>query len=91
MQWSPQQDAALLNFKRWYADRDGEQVFYLFGYAGTGKTSIALELTQGIDGPVIFAAFTGKAASVMRRRGCGNAQTLHSLLYNVKNASKKRS
>jgi exodeoxyribonuclease-5 len=90
MQWSPQQDAALLNFKRWYADRDGEQVFYLFGYAGTGKTSIALELTQGIDGPVIFAAFTGKAASVMRRRGCGNAQTLHSLLYNVKNASKKR-
>ena len=29
----------------------------------------------------LFAAFTGKAAQVMRNRGCANARTLHSLIY----------
>src|SRR4029078_9398331 len=27
------------------------------------------------------AAFTGKAAQVMRNRGCANARTIHSLIY----------
>jgi len=89
MKWSPQQDKALVDFKQWYEGVE-DDVFYLYGYAGTGKTSIALHLTEGIDGKVIFAAFTGKAASVMRKRGCSGAQTLHSLLYNVKKASQQR-
>lgn len=91
MLWSPQQDAALLKFRNWWRDRSVDDlIFHLFGFAGTGKTTLALELTEGIEGTVLFAAFTGKAASVMRRRGCGNAQTLHSLLYNAKKASQKR-
>lgn len=91
MEWSPQQDKALIAFKRWFANRgEDDLIFHLYGYAGTGKSSIALELTQGIDGPVIFAAFTGKAASVMRKRGCSGAQTLHSLLYNVRKAGAAR-
>jgi exodeoxyribonuclease-5 len=90
MQWSPQQDAALKSFSNWFKNRGSEQVYHLFGYAGTGKSSLALELSQNIKGNVLYAAFTGKAASVMRKKGCSGAQTLHSLLYNVKQASKKR-
>ena len=31
-----------------------------------------------VDGEVKFAAFTGKAASVMRGKGCHGASTIHS-------------
>src|SRR5690606_5554024 len=33
------------------------------------------------DGDVLFAAFTGKAAQVLRSRGARNAKTIHSLIY----------
>src|SRR5262249_54785510 len=38
----------------------------------------------GIDGEVKFAAFTGKAAAVMRGRGCEGASTIHSLIYRAR-------
>lgn len=78
--WSPQQDKALLAASRWLA-APGKQVFRLFGYAGTGKTTLATHLAEDVDGPVCFAAFTGKAALVMRGRGCPEARTIHSLIY----------
>src|SRR5438309_239041 len=56
-------------------------IFRLFGYAGTGKTTLAKHLAQGVNGKVLFAAFTGKAALVMRRKGCEEASTIHSLIY----------
>ncbi len=34
-----------------------------------------------VEGKVQFAAFTGKAALVMRRKGCVGASTIHSLIY----------
>ena len=37
--WSPQQNAALRDVTKWQRSRD--QVFRLFGYAGTGKTELA--------------------------------------------------
>lgn len=89
-QWSPQQDKALMRVSRWLENPDGKQLFRLFGYAGTGKTTLAKHLAQGVNGHVIFAAFTGKAASVLRRNGAGNAQTLHSLIYTPKERSKER-
>lgn len=71
---------ALSSISAWL--RCGEpQVFRLFGYAGTGKTTLAKQIANGLNGEVIFAAYTGKAASVMRARGCAGADTLHSLLY----------
>ena len=77
---SPQQDAALLAVSRWLkAGRP--QVFRLFGYAGTGKTMLAETIAEDAGGEVLFAAFTGKAAQVMRNRGCANARTIHSLIY----------
>ena len=80
MLWSPQQDAALVAVSRWL--KAGEsQVFRLFGYAGTGKTTLARHLAENVGGEVAFAAFTGKAAHVMRGKGCRGAGTIHSLIY----------
>ena len=80
MQWSPQQDAALVAVARWL--KAGEpQVFRLFGYAGTGKTTLARHIAESADGGVVFAAYTGKAAHVMRAKGCVGAGTIHSLIY----------
>lgn len=80
MIWSPQQNDALVRVSNWIKDKNGAQVFKLFGWAGTGKSTLAVHLSQGI-GKVCFAAFTGKAALVMRRRGCIGAGTIHSLIY----------
>lgn len=80
MQFSPQQDDALKAVARWLK-AGTPQVFRLFGYAGTGKTTLARHFAQGLDGAVQFAAFTGKAAQVLRSKGATNARTIHSLIY----------
>ena len=36
------------------------------------------------NGDVVFAAFTGKAAHVMRGKGCRDAGTIHSLIYRLR-------
>jgi exodeoxyribonuclease-5 len=83
MQFSPQQDEALKAVGRWLkAGRP--QVFRLFGYAGTGKTTLARHFAEHVDGSVQFAAFTGKAAQVLRPKGAINARTIHSLIYRPK-------
>lgn len=81
--WSPQQAAALDAAHAWLksAGRGSDPVFRLFGYAGTGKTTLARHLAAGVSGAVCYAAFTGKAALVMRRAGCPEASTIHSLIY----------
>ena len=80
MKFSPQQDGALRSITRWLTEGDS-QVFRLFGYAGTGKTTLAKHIADDIDGDVLFAAFTGKAAMVLRARGARGASTIHSLIY----------
>lgn len=87
MSWSPQQEAALKAVGQWLRSSPGHgatpQVFRLFGYAGTGKTTLAREFAAGLDGDVAFAAFTGKAAHVMQKKGCVDASTIHSLIYRL--------
>lgn len=86
--WSPQQDKALRRVSSWLrSDTRGQQLFRLFGYAGTGKTTLARHLAEGVEGHVIFAAYTGKAASVLRASGATNARTLHSLIYSPRERS----
>jgi len=89
MKFSPQQDAALKAVDDWYRNGD-KQVFHFFGYAGTGKTTLARHLAEGIDGDVLFAAYTGKAAHVLQTKGCHNASTIHSLIYRSRDKSKAR-
>lgn len=87
MRWSPQQDSALKQVNDWLLHGD-EQVFHLFGYAGTGKTTLAKHLAEGVDGTVLFAAFTGKAAYVLQSKGCAGATTIHSLIYHSRDKGK---
>lgn len=65
------------------------QIFKIFGWAGTGKTTLARQIremiqTAGRDnrrrGRVLAATFTGKAALVMQKKGMP-ATTIHSLIY----------
>ena len=41
MDWSPQQAAALKSTQDWLDNPDGPKVFRLFGFAGTGKSTLA--------------------------------------------------
>lgn len=81
MEWSGQQDAALKQVVAWAKDKKGDQVFRLFGFAGTGKTTMAKEIADRIGGNIPFAAFTGKAALMLQSKGCFNASTIHALIY----------
>lgn len=56
------------------------QIFKIFGFAGSGKTTIAARKAQQLGSNVLAATFTGKAALVMRRKGF-NCSTIHSLIY----------
>jgi exodeoxyribonuclease-5 len=88
MQLSPQQDDALQAVARWL--KTGRpQIFRLFGYAGTGKTTLARYFAENVEGQVQFAAFTGKAAQVLRSKGATNARTIHSLIYRPKGEEEK--
>ncbi len=84
MEFSPQQHAAHAAVLAWLTDENRDQVFRLFGYAGTGKTTIAKSLVESVNGTVNFMAYTGKAALVLRSKGCGNATTIHSMIYTPK-------
>lgn len=83
MAWSAQQDAALEAVSSWLK-RGKPQVFRLFGYAGSGKTTLARAIAEDADGNALFGAFTGKAALVMRSKGCKDARTIHSLIYRAR-------
>jgi exodeoxyribonuclease-5 len=84
MAWSPQQENAIRAVKAWMADSNAPQVFRLFGFAGTGKTTLAKYLAEESNGTVLFAAYTGKAALMLRKKGCVGASTIHSLIYKVR-------
>jgi len=83
MQWSADQDRALVAINNWLKNKDAPR-FSLGGYAGTGKTTLAKHIASMVDGEVKFAAFTGKAASVLRKKGCPGATTIHKLCYQPK-------
>jgi len=64
--------------------------FTLGGFAGSGKTTILKSVLERLVGrTVAVAAFTGKATSVLRKKGIGHAQTLHSLIYHYDQETKE--
>jgi exodeoxyribonuclease-5 len=78
---SPGQETAIEAIEKWYHGSN-EQIFRMFGPAGTGKTTIArlVPVALGIS-KYAFGAFSGKAAQVLRSKGCNPAGTLHSMIY----------
>lgn len=78
---APQQLEAVERVKEWVDTFDGSRpFFYLAGYAGTGKTTIAKELAALFSGHTKFACATAKAARVLTRKGCP-ASTVHAIIY----------
>lgn len=54
------------------------------GYAGTGKSTLIQYIISALElwpTQVAYIAYTGKAAQVLRKKGCGGAMTAHRLLY----------
>jgi exodeoxyribonuclease-5 len=76
---SDAQARVLREVEAWLDDPHGPQWKYLAGYAGVGKTSIVRILQDKYR--VAYAAYTGKAAHVLRSKGCEGATTLHKFLY----------
>lgn len=64
--------------------KDHEPWTCIAGYAGTGKSTLVKFIVAALDIPedyVCYIAYTGKAAKVLREKGCPNAMTAHRLLY----------
>lgn len=80
---SEQQGRAAKEIEHWFCGQQ-DRTFVLHGYAGTGKSTIAKVLTQQLPGlnerQSLFMAYTGKAAMVLRQKGC-DASTIHQALY----------
>ena len=66
----------------------GYKYTVIAGYAGSGKSTLIKfiidELPVNPERDVAYAAFTGKAATVLQQKGCQNAVTAHKLLYRAK-------
>ena len=91
IRWSPGQESAIRSVRSWMSSPSAPQVLRLFGPAGTGKTTLVRELVGSAGQAWLYAAFTGKAALVMRQKGCSGAQTIHSLIYRPDGARGTRS
>lgn len=81
---SPQQEQALAKIKAMYNDHDGfgANVIRVFGAAGTGKTTLAKHVGPALGlSRVHYGTFTGKAAHVLRSKGCAPVSTIHSGIY----------
>ena len=64
--------------------KDNEKYTTISGFAGTGKSTLVKFIIDALDvdpSKVAYAAYTGKAAEVLRKKGNPNAMTLHMLLY----------
>lgn len=80
MTLSPKQIQAFDAVMSWH--RGSEKRFVLAGYAGAGKTTLAKYIADAVGvKDVIFCAYTGKAANVLREKGCENTGTIHGFLY----------
>lgn len=86
-----EQEAAVESLRAWALEAKGgrrpaPEAAALRGLAGTGKTVAAAELVARLaaDGArVAVVAPTGRAASVLRRKGVGEATTVHAAAYRL--------
>ena len=85
------QQEALEKSVEWYKNRSGQQIFRIYGYAGTGKTYLIERIVEALSkyvnqSDICFCTPTGKAASVlMQRFAYDNISTIHRLIYHTTN------
>lgn len=84
---SPLQERAIRAIIEWFTSGPkSQQVFYLAGYAGTGKSTVCAEVISVLKtkfkvAAVRTAAYTAKAANVLRMKGVEDVSTIHALIY----------
>lgn len=64
--------------------KDHEPYTCISGYAGSGKSTLVSFIISALNidpDEVSYVAYTGKAAQVLRSKGCPGAVTAHRLLY----------
>ena len=64
--------------------KNHEPYTVIAGFAGVGKSTLIRFIIAALDidpALVAYIAYTGKAAQVLRSKGCQNAMTAHKLLY----------
>lgn len=64
----------------WY--ESGTKQFVINGNAGCGKSTLIRLLADSLHCQIAYTSLTGKACNVLTRKGL-NAQTVHSLIYDV--------
>ena len=82
-----EQSAAIEEFSRFAACRDGQSLMILTGSAGTGKTSLAgaiVRAMQDMKQRVVLMAPTGRAAKVFSLNAGSEAFTIHRRIYRQK-------
>lgn len=64
--------------------KDRKAYTCIAGYAGAGKSTLVKFIVEALQIPqsdVCYIAYTGKAALVLKEKGCPNSMTAHRLLY----------
>lgn len=67
--------------------KNNEAYTCIAGYAGTGKSTLVKFIIDALEVPydkIAFCAYTGKAATVLAKKGNPGATTAHRLLYHTK-------
>lgn len=63
-----------------------EKYTCISGFAGTGKSTLVQYIIKELNIPsskIAYVAYTGKAALVLKNKGCPGATTAHKLLYHT--------
>lgn len=66
--------------------KDKEPYTVISGYAGTGKSTLVQYIINELnipDSKIAYVAYTGRAALVLKSKGCPGATTAHKLLYHT--------
>jgi exodeoxyribonuclease-5 len=58
----------------------GSRLTKIYGFAGTGKTTLASIIAERSEIQPLYSAYTGKAASVLSQKTGAPARTVHSLI-----------
>lgn len=86
-----EQEAAVAHVVDWLDNFEFQRVPIkrMIGPAGTGKTTVLKEIARRTRRRMRFCAFAGKAAMVLRTKGCDEAETIHKAIYEPRGQSVK--
>lgn len=84
MELTAKQEFGIKLTKQWWENEKIKRPFILTGIAGSGKTTLINKIIEELEvneDEVAFVCFTGKAASILNKKGLP-ATTIHRLIYN---------